>query len=250
MTALIRAEARKLATTRTCWLLAAGAFVLIVGGATAAAIGTTFTEPTSPVRATLALAGLAQTCALLVGTLTVTGEYRHKTITTTVLITPRRTRVLAAKLITVAGAGLIFGLLATGAAVAVTLPILSGRHLASGIGGAQLAGIIAGGGVGTALWAALGVGVGAIIRNQVGAVVAIVFLLYAAEPLIGFIPGVGTAVQQYGLAGLAAGVTATASYPATTHLLGQAAAGAVLAAYAAVGLLAGAVLLRQRDITA
>jgi ABC-2 type transport system permease protein len=250
MTALIRAEVRKLATTRTCWLLAVGAFVLIVGGATATAIGTTFTGPTSPARATLALAGLAQTCALLVGTLAVTGEYRHKTITITILMTPRRTPVLVAKLIAVAIAGLIFGLLATGAAVAVTMPILSARHITSGISGAQLAGIIVGGGVGTALWAALGVGVGAIIRNQVGAVVAVLFLLYAAEPLIGFLPGVGTAVQEYGLAGLSAGVTGTASYPATAHLLGQAAAGAVLVAYAAVALLAGAVLLRQRDITA
>jgi ABC-2 type transport system permease protein len=250
MTALIRAEVRKLATTRTCWLLAVGAFVLIVGGVTATALGTTYTGPTSPARATLALAGLAQTCALLVGTLAVTGEYRHKTITTTVLITPRRTPVLVAKLVTVAAAGLVFGLLATSAAVAAALPILSGRHIPSGVGGVQVACIIAGGAVGTALWAALGVGVGAIIRNQVGAVVAIVFLLYAAEPLIGFIPRVGTAVQEYGLAGLAAGVTATTSYPTSSHLLGQAAAGAVLAAYAGGALLAGAALLRRRDITA
>jgi ABC-2 type transport system permease protein len=250
MTALIRAEARKLATTRTYWLLTVGAFVLITGGVTATAIGTTFTGPASPARDTLALAGLAQTFALLVGTLAVTGEYRHKTITATALITPRRTPVLVAKLITAAVAGLVFGLLATGAAVAITLPILSGRHIVSGVGGAQVAAIIAGAGAATALYAALGVGVGAVIRNQVGAVVAIVFLLYAAEPLIGFIPGVGAAVQEYGLAGLAAGITATTAYPTAPHLLGQDAAGAVLAAYAAIAMLAGAVLLRQRDITA
>jgi len=250
MTALIRAEARKLRTTRTFWLLAIGAFTLIAGGVTATAIATTYTGPASPARATLALAGLAQTFALLAGTLAVTGEYRHKTISSAILITPRRTPLLAAKLITLAAAGLVSGVVAMGAAAAITLPVLASRHVASGINGADLAGIIVGGGVATALCAALGVGVGALIRNQAGAVVTVLFLLYVAEPLLGFIPHVGAVIQQYGLGGLAAGTSGTTQYPAVTHLLSQVPAAAVLAAYATVALVAGAVLLRQRDITA
>jgi hypothetical protein len=93
-------------------------------------------------------------------------------------------------------------------------------------------------------------GAGAVIRNQVGAIVGLLSLLYVAEPLLGFIPHVGTAVQEYGLGGLASGATATTGFAATTHLLAQAPAIAVLAGYALAVLLAGAVVLRHRDITA
>ncbi|MBV9095570.1 MAG: ABC transporter permease [Streptosporangiaceae bacterium] len=197
----------------------------------------------------LAIVGLAQTVALIAGALSVTGEYRHKTITPAVLITPRRTPLLAANLITLAAAGLAFGLAATGIAAAITLPLLAARHIPAGVSAAGTAAIIAGGAIATALSAALGVGAGAIIRNQAGAIIAVFVLLYVAEPLLGFIPGLGTAIQRYGLGGLAAAVTHTIGFPASAPLLGQPAAGLVLAGYAAAALLAGAALLRRRDIT-
>ena len=250
MTRLLHAETLRLATTRSYWLLAVGAVALIAGGTGATAAATSFTAGTSPARATLAIAGLAQTVALLVGALSVTSEFRHKTITPALLITPLRTPLLVAKLITMAATGLAFGLVAAGMATAITLPLLAARHIPAGISGTQAAAIIAGGGIATALSAALGVGVGAIIRNQVGAIVTVLALLYVAEPLLGFIPHAGTAVQKYGLGGLAAAATHTTGFPATAQLLGQGAAVLVLAAYAAAVLLAGAELLRHRDITA
>jgi ABC-2 type transport system permease protein len=250
MIRLLRGETLRLATTRTYWMLAGGALALIAAG-TSATAATSFTPGTSPARATLAIAGLAQTVALLAGALSVTSEFRHKTITPAVLITPGRTPLLVAKLITMAAAGLAFGLAATGMAAAITLPLLAARHIPAGISGTQAAAIIVGGGgVATALAAALGVGAGAIIRNQVGALVTILALLYVAEPLLGFIPHAGTAVQKYGLGGLAAAATHTTGFPATAQLLGQGAAVLVLAAYTAAVLLAGAALLRHRDITA
>jgi ABC-2 type transport system permease protein len=248
MTRLIRAEALRLRTIRSYWLLATGAIALIACGVAATAAATSFTHGTSPARSTLAIAGLAQTVALIAGALSVTTEYRHKTITPAVLITPRRTQLLAAKLITLAAAGLVFGLAATGVATAITLPLLAGRHIPAAVSGTGTAGIIAGGAIATALFAALGVGVGAIIRNQVGAIVAVLALLYLAEPLLGFIPHIGTAVQQYGLGGLAAATTHTAGLPGSAHLLRPSSAALVLAGYAAVAGLAGSALLRRRDI--
>ncbi|MGH3191522.1 MAG: ABC transporter permease [Streptosporangiaceae bacterium] len=250
MSRLIRAEALKLRSTRTFWLLAVGALALIIIGTAAMSAATSYAQGTGPARATLALAGLAQTFALIAGALAVTGEFRHKTITQAVLITPRRTPLLAAKVITLAAAGLGFGLLATGAAAAIALPVLAGRHIPSQVDGAQLAGIVAGGGVVTALAAALGAGIGTVIRNQVGAVIAVLSLLYVAEPLLGFIPHLGPAVQTYGLGGLASGATATAGFPPSARLLSQAPATLLLAAYVLAVLLPGAALLRQRDITA
>ena len=99
MTRLLRAEALRLVTTRAYWLLAAGATALIAGAIAATAATTSVTPGTSPARSVLAIAGLAQTVALLAGVLAVTGEFRHQTITSAVLITPRRTPLLAAKLI-------------------------------------------------------------------------------------------------------------------------------------------------------
>ena len=250
MTRLIRAEVVKLRSIRTFRLLALGALALIAAGVTATSLTASQTGGANPARDTLALAGLAQTFALIAGALAVTTEFRHKTITQAVLITPRRTPLLTAKAGTLTVAGLAFGLLATGAAAAITLPVLGSRHIASHVDAAQLAAIVAGGAVATALAAALGVGAGAVIRNQVGAVVTVLGLLYVAEPLLGFIPHAGAAVQTYGLGGLASGATATTGFPTSAHLLGQIPAALVLAAYALVFLVAGAVLLRRRDIAA
>jgi ABC-2 type transport system permease protein len=249
MTRLIRAEALRLASTRTYWLLATGALALIAGGVAPTAAATSFTPGTSPARSVLAIAGLAQTVALIAGALSVTGEFRHRTITPAVLITPGRSPVLAAKVITLAGAGLAFGLAATGMATAITLPLLAARHLPGGVSAPDAAVIIAGGAIATALCAALGVGVGVIIRNQAGAVTAVLALVYVADPVLGFIPRLGPAVQEYGPDGLAAAATHTVGFPASAQLLGQPAAALILAGYATAAVLAGAALLRHRDIT-
>jgi ABC-2 type transport system permease protein len=248
MTRLIRAEALRLTTTRVYWLLAIGSAALIASGVAATAAGTSFTPGLSPARSVLSIAGLAQTIALIAGVLSVTGEFRHKTITPAVLITPRRAPLLAAKLITLATAGLAFGLAATATASAITLPLLAARHIPAGLTGSGVAAIIVGGGIATALSAAIGIGVGAIIRNQVGAIVAVLALLYVAEPVLGFVPDLGAAIQQYGLGGLAAAATHTVGFPASARLLGQPVAALVLAGYATLAVLAGAGLMKGRDI--
>ena len=67
MIRLLRGETLQLATTRTYWMLAVGALALIAAG-TSATTATSFTPGTGPARTTLAIAGLAQTVALLAGT--------------------------------------------------------------------------------------------------------------------------------------------------------------------------------------
>src|ERR1700685_4036179 len=100
MNRLIRAEARKLHTTRTFWAITLGTLALIAVAATATSAASRFTPGDHPALQVFTLAGLAQTFALILGVLAVTSEFRHGTITTTLLITPRRTPLLAAKLIT------------------------------------------------------------------------------------------------------------------------------------------------------
>jgi ABC-2 type transport system permease protein len=248
MTRLLAAEMLRLRTVRTYRLMALGAVILIAGAVAPTAAATTLTPGMSSARSVLAIAGAVQTVALVAGVLSVTGDFRHKTITSVVLITPRRTPLLIAKLITMAAAGLALGLVTSGIAAAITLPLLRARHIPAGVGGGGVAAIIVGCGIATALAAAIGVGVGAIIRNQVGAVIAVLALLYVLEPVLGFVPHVGTVIQQYGIGGLAAAVTHTVGFPSSAHLLGQAAAALVLTGYAACALLIGAAMFRRRDI--
>ncbi|MGH8986968.1 MAG: ABC transporter permease, partial [Acidimicrobiales bacterium] len=118
MNALIRAEILKLRSTRTSWALALGALGLVVVAVTAMSVASQFTPGDHPARQALALAGPVQTFALLVGVLAVTSEFRYGTITPALLIIPRRTPLLGAKLITLTAAGVVLGLVAFGGAAA------------------------------------------------------------------------------------------------------------------------------------
>jgi hypothetical protein len=102
----------------------------------------------------------------------------------------------------------------------------------------------------TALFAVLGVGFGAVVRNQVGAVVAALGLLYVAEPLLGALPGAGGVIQRFGLAGLASSASATSAFLGNAHLLSAPAGAGLLAGYATLVVAVGAVLFRQRDLPA
>jgi ABC-2 type transport system permease protein len=101
--------------------------------------------------------------------------------------------------------------------------------------------------VSTALNAAFGVGLGALVRNQVGAVVGVLVWGLVVEPLIGLIPGLKDVVPKWGLDGIANAVAGTSG---ADHPLGQVPAGFVFAGYCAVFVAAGIVLVRRRDVSA
>jgi len=65
----------------------------------------------------------------LVGALSITGEIRHGTIRPTFLITPRRGRVIAAKIVASGLVGIVFGLVAVGVAVGVGGAVLAARGI-------------------------------------------------------------------------------------------------------------------------
>ncbi len=164
MTRLISAEALKLRSTRTVYALTLGSLTLIAVAAAAAAALSTFHHGDHPGRDVLSIAATAQTVALLLGVLAVTNEYRYGTITPALLTTPKRTPLLIAKTINAGLVGLALGLLAFGIATAIVLPLLSSRGIASQLNAGHIAGIIAGGTLATALFAALDVGIGAVVR--------------------------------------------------------------------------------------
>jgi ABC-2 type transport system permease protein len=248
MADLLRAEVLKLRTIRTPGILACAVLVVVTGAVITTAATSTFSSAGQPARQVLAVAGPAQTVALLLGVLAVTTEYRHATIIPDLLMTPRRIRLLMAKLVVLAAAGGALGLAVFGTAAASCLPVLAARHIPAGLDAAGLASIVAGGAASTTLFATLGVGFGAVVRSQVGAVVTALGLLYVVEPLLGAIPCAGDAVQRLGLAGLASAASATTAFLGSARLLSQPAAIGLLAAYAGVLVALGVMLLRHRDL--
>jgi ABC-type transport system involved in multi-copper enzyme maturation permease subunit len=187
--ALLRAELIKLRTTRTFVVLTAAALasslLLVVLSAT---LGNRWTE--DDVR-NLFFADFTGLFILLLGVMGMAGEWRHRTITSTVLAAPRRLRLLSAKTISYAVAGIAISLIVTVTIMAVGTLILSARDLPT-VGLGDLADVLWRNLVVAAYLGAFGVCVGGLIRNQIVAIVGLLLLVFALEPaVIGLAPEVG-----------------------------------------------------------
>jgi len=179
--------------------------------------------------------------AALAGALSITGEYRHGTIRATFLVTPRRGRVLAAKLAAGALLGAAFGLLASVLAVGVGSALLAGRGIDVLVGHDDVVLLLAGGTVAAGLWGAVGVGIGALARRQVPVIVGLcAWLLFVENLLVGFVPEVGR------LAPGAAGGALAGLNPDT--LLSPAAGLPVLGLWAAGAVAAGWLATVRHDV--
>jgi hypothetical protein len=177
----------------------------------------------------------------LVGAMSITGEIRHGTIRPTFLITPRRGRVIAAKIGASALVGTMFGLAAVGLAVGVGSAALAARGIPIMLDSGDYTLMPAGGVAAAALWAPLGLGLGALLRNQVATLVAIFLWLFFIENLlIDFVPGVGRFAPG------AAAAAMTGLDPET--LLAPALGALLLAAYAAASAAAGWIATLRRDV--
>jgi ABC-2 type transport system permease protein len=187
--ALLRAELIKLRTTRTFVVLTAAtlAISLLVVVLTTT-IQDEWTEDDARDLFTSDFTGLF---ILLLGVMGMAGEWRHRTITSTVLAAPRRLRLLSAKTISYAVAGIAMSLIVTVAIMAIGTLILSARDLpTAGLG--DLADVLWRNLVVAAYLGAFGVCIGGLIRNQIVAIVGLLLLMFAIEPaVIGLAPEVG-----------------------------------------------------------
>jgi ABC-2 type transport system permease protein len=123
--------------------------------------------------------------AALLGAMSNTAENRHGTIRPTFLVTPWRGRVVAAKVGASALFGAGFGLTASTLALGAGTVMLRARGVDVQLDGGDYALLVAGGTAASAIWAAIGVGVGAIVRDQVPALIGISAWLLFVEGLFG-----------------------------------------------------------------
>jgi ABC-2 type transport system permease protein len=182
--------------------------------------------------------------AALLGAMSITAEIRHGTIRSTFLITPRRGRIVVAKVLSSILIGAGFGLAASALAAGVGTAALRARGIDVQLDGVDYALLIAGGGTAAALWAVIGVGVGAVVRNQVPTLIGIcAWVLFVEGLLAGDLVGLG-AVGRFLPVGAASAISG--QDPGT--LLAPAAGLALLLFYAAATGLAGAFATSHRDV--
>lgn len=285
MTGLIRGEILKIRTTNTWWLFGLGiigftAIALLINCIVAnetlgapppdltglnpqeaadaqanyAAQSQVITQAANIYTSGQFFAGLF---VLLLGMLLITNEFYHQTATATFLTTPHRSSVVAAKLITAMGFAAMFWVIITVIDVVTGSIFLNAQGYSSSLGEWTVQRAVLFNGLVFMLWAILGVGFGALIRNQVGAVVtgsllyligtqlaqAVFFLIYTyvikedwvLKSMV-VVPAVAAQVL----------VTPTKLFPeAPDYWVG----GIVMLAYGVVAGIVGTLIMRRRDIS-
>jgi hypothetical protein len=252
MTNAIKAEFRKFFTTRMWWGMAIAMFV--AGAGLAVAFGFIYTikpDPSDPNPAPtgtpLQIAnsvytaglGVGYLLTLTIGVMQIGSEYRHKTITSTFLGTPKRVRVMGAKVTALLGLGAIYGLISLAGSIIAGAIVLNARGFApfpeSGVFRTLALSLLVLG-----LWALIGLGAGILIPNQVAALLISIGVAWIVEPLAGF----GLTFWTWGrehivpylpsqaTSAMVSGVTQNGDHP--VHQLAWWGGALVLAAYAAV----------------
>jgi ABC-2 type transport system permease protein len=240
----------------TGWLLVTVAVLtgVISAGAAAVAHCPATGCGQDPARVSLAGVAFGQAAVAILAVLAISGEYTTGMIRTTLAAMPRRTTVLAAKAVIVAGQTLVAG------AVGVLGSVLAGRLLLPGHGFTTAHGIaplsLADGPVlraaaGSVLYlmliALLSLGVATAVREPAVAIGLVLALLF----LFPIVAHVAVSQQWYRHVEQAGPMTAGLAIQATTGLHDlpiQPWAGlGVLAAWAAGALLAGGLVFRLRD---
>jgi ABC-2 type transport system permease protein len=245
--AQLRAELLRQRSTRTTLGLFLAMLAVVLVAMLLHGVGLA-TEVLSPRHNQLMVVGVGEKLGVLfaglLGAVSITAEFRYGTIRPTLLATPSRGRVLIAKLAASMLVGAWFGLSACALAAGVGSALLRARGIDIGLEAGDYALLLVGSSVAGALWAAIGVGVGAIVRNQVPALIGICAWLLFVESLL--VEGDSSVVEVGRFAPGAAAAAITGQGAGT--LLAPAVGLFVLVLYAAAASLAGWLATSRRDV--
>ncbi|MGD0272167.1 MAG: hypothetical protein ABSB96_00310 [Gaiellaceae bacterium] len=253
MIASLSSEWLKIRTTRTIFWLLVALTALVTLFAVASVAGEHKENISSPHNQLdlLGIGFLALLIALIMGLIVSTGEFRHGTITPTLLATPSRASVAISKAI----AGMLFGVALVALAegfvafeLAIALPIKGVDFVIQAGPAAGFLGRVL---FAAALWGAIGSGIGLAIRNQIGAVVGCFAWLFFVERLITAILRVHAINSHAGrfLPLQATGAVLNTGTRNSGDLLSHAAGMAVLCGWMALATVLALVLLGRRDVS-
>ena len=254
MSHLLHSEWVKITTTKLMWWMGIAAFLFgLLNLAVPLGIGmavddTIFNDPEF-VNALFTSTMSAALFALVLGIVAMTSEYRHNTIAPTYLATPKRDRVLLAKTIVLAVLGAVIGALAYLANVVIVFIVLATKTHADvsfSIVLANLGWTV----LGFALFAAIGVTLGALLRGQATAIVVAVVWLLVVEGIVAVIkPEIAKWFPGQALKSLSSTDISLALTTENPGYLPTLTAVVVLIAYVVVFGLAAALTTLRRDVT-
>jgi ABC-2 type transport system permease protein len=194
--------------------------------------------------------GGAGVALLVLGLLGLTTEFRHKTITPTLLATPNRWQLLAGKAASYGIFAIVYALTCVGLNFAIAIiwlsaagvPLEYGHGVAGGVGKAFLTLVLTG---------MFGLGLGALLRNQAAAMVFGIVYFFILDNVLNYVPLVrkgyaytpGGAVKAFNSNGHVEGM------PGDVHLLAPAAGGLLFLAWTLALLVIGGRLSLSRDIS-
>jgi ABC-2 type transport system permease protein len=244
-------EFRKLATVRSPWLLLAlGPLTVVAGISGLVASGGNVHDPALPGKA-FAHVGLAAIFTLVFGILAVAGEYSRGTITDTFLSFPGRRSVITAKLAAYGAVGAAAGLVSAGIALVVTAAWWSAKGGTFHLSAADTWRTLGGGVAANVAFAAIGVGVGALVRNLVAAVAAALAWVAVVEGILGQLIGSGLArwLPFAASESLDRASLTSSSGLLSQGLLAQWGGGLVVLGYAVAFAAAAVLITLKRDVT-
>lgn len=196
MSRLIRSEMLKLRTTRLWWGLLLGLVGLVALNVLPAALlagqdfgpGIPSSPPLDQIAGLQAVYGAGYQSgyliALVLGIIIGASDRRHGTATQTFLATPSRGRIIVAKMVVAALAGLLYGLVCELVTVAVAAPVVLAKNADLSLDNADVLRSIALGVPGIALWGVIGVALGILLRNQIAAILVAVSYIFLGDFLV------------------------------------------------------------------
>jgi ABC-2 type transport system permease protein len=194
---LVRAELLKVRSTKLVYWLALIVALLSALGVAGAVFGSRENgalslDSAEGIRSVFAAANAGELLALVMGIIGMAGEWRHRTATATFLAMPRRGRVVAAKVAAQGIVGLVYGVLAVVVTVIAAVICLRVKHVDFELTGDSIPAVLLGALLGTVIYGVLGVGYGALVRNQIAAIVsALLWTTVADGLLVTFLPTLG-----------------------------------------------------------
>jgi ABC-2 type transport system permease protein len=195
MSGALRAELRRITTTKLWWIALICIFLLSAGyaalPATVALLQTRAGVPSSPFTDPGTIRSiynggnvLSRILAMVVGIVAMGSEYRYGTLASSYLATPRRFHMLLGKAGALLIFGLIYGIVSVAAGMLVAIPFVLGNNGSFLLDQPETWRSIILGVCSIALWTMIGMGIGILIKNVLVAVVVGVLLGFLVEPII------------------------------------------------------------------
>ena len=192
--------------------------------------------------------------ALLLGVLIVTSEFANQTAAVTFVTVPRRAAVIRAKVAAAACCGALFWLAGTVIAAVATPLFLYSQHVSASLAGWAVARSVLLNLLAFVAWGVFGLGLGAVLRSQMAAVVAAIVVYAGSFGAILVFTALYNLFHQGWMLGAPviapaiASEVMTTSGPAFPHAPPAWAGGLILIGYVVALAAAGLAVTRRRDV--